>query len=126
MSAQFNHMIIAAADPQESAQFYVDVLEAEHTRSWGVFHNVVLSDGVMLQFATPPAPWQISPVHLAFLCTDDHFDRAVELLRARGHEYWADHQRTRPGETNTGYGGRGVYFLDPAGNYLELITTPYF
>ncbi|TDC95432.1 VOC family protein [Saccharopolyspora aridisoli] len=126
MAAHFNHTIIAAADPHESAQFYVDVLEAEHTHSWGVFRNVLLSGGVMLQFATPPPPWEISPVHLAFLCTDDHFDRAVDLLRTREREHWADPQRTRPGETNTGHGGRGVYFLDPAGNYLELITTPYF
>ncbi|RAE29252.1 VOC family protein, partial [Burkholderia multivorans] len=43
MSATFNHTIVAAADPHESAQFYVDILEAEHPRSWGVFANVMLS-----------------------------------------------------------------------------------
>ena len=26
---------------------------------------------------------------------------------------------------NHNHGGRGVYFLDPAGNYLEAITRPY-
>ena len=31
----------------------------------------------------------------------------------------------RPGETNTGHGGRGVYFRDPAGHYIEIITAPY-
>lgn len=33
--------------------------------------------------------------------------------------------RTRPQETNTEHGGRGVYFLDPSGMYLELITRSY-
>jgi hypothetical protein len=31
----------------------------------------------------------------------------------------------RPGEINTEHGGRGVYFKDPAGHGLELITRPY-
>lgn len=125
MSAHFNHTIIAAKDPAESAQFYVDVLEAEHTTSWGVFSNIVLSDGVMLQFASPPPSFEISPVHMAFLCTEEHFDRAVDLLGRRGLGFWADPQRTRPQETNTEHGGRGVYFLDPSGMYLELITATY-
>ena len=125
MSAIFNHTIIAAADPAESAQFYVDVLEAEHTRSWGVFSNIMLDEGVMLQFATPPPTFDIQPVHMAVLCTDDHFDRAVALLDERGADYWADPQRTHLHETNTEHNGRGVYFLDPSGMYLELITKPY-
>jgi hypothetical protein len=41
-------------------------------------------------------------------------------------EHWADPQMTRPGETNTEHGGRGVYFKDPSGHALELITKPYF
>lgn len=125
MSARFNHTIIAAADPAESAQFYVDFLEAEHTTSWGVFSNIMLSDEVMLQFATPPPQFDITPIHMAFLCADAHFDRAVTLLGERGLDYWADPQRTRLHETNTENGGRGVYFLDPSGMYLELITQPY-
>ncbi|MCD1287732.1 MULTISPECIES: VOC family protein [unclassified Brevibacterium] len=125
MSARFNHTIIAAADPVESAQFYVDLFEAEHTTSWGVFANVLLSDGVMLQFASPPPGYYILPVHMAFLCTDEHFDRAVTILGERGLDYWADPQRTRLHETNKEHGGRGVYFLDPSGMYLELITQPY-
>ena len=125
MSATFNHTIVAAADPQESAQFYVDILGAEHVQSWGPFANIMLTGGVMLQFAAPPPPYEFSPVHMAVLCDDAQFDRAVALLTDRGLDYWADPQRTKSQETNTEHGGRGVYFLDPAGHYLELITQPY-
>lgn len=29
------------------------------------------------------------------------------------------------GEINHNHGGRGVYFLDPGGNGMEVITQPY-
>ena len=38
---------------------------------------------------------------------------------------WADPMRHRPGEINHNDGGRGVYFPDPDGHYLEVITRPY-
>ena len=123
MSAKFNHTIIAASDPEASAAFYRDLLEAAAARSWGPFTNLLLDDGVLLQFADPSIDF--TPVHIAFLLDDDHFVRAYERIRAAGLEHWADPQQTRPGETNTEHGGRGVYLLDPSGNYLELITRPY-
>lgn len=124
MSAKFNHTIIAAKDPKISAGFYRALLEAEEAPSWGPFTNLTLDDGVLLQFAAPPI--EATPVHLAFLLDDDHFERAYAHICATGLDHWADPQQTRPGETNTEHGGRGVYLLDPSGNYLELITRPYF
>lgn len=123
MSARFNHTIIAARDPKVSAEFYRALLEAGQAPSWGPFVNLLLDDGVLLQFANPPT--EFTPVHIAFLLDDDHFERAYRQIRAGQTEHWADPQRTRPGETNTEHGGRGVYLLDPSGNYLELITRPY-
>lgn len=124
MSITFNHTIIATTNPQSTAQFYLDVLEATAAPSWGPFVNILLDDNVMLQFASPP--FEYHPQHYAFLVDDALFDRAYDRIRARDIEHWADPQRTRPGETNTEHDGRGVYFLDPGGNYLELITRAYF
>nr|WP_296780125.1 VOC family protein [Rhodococcus sp. (in: high G+C Gram-positive bacteria)] len=124
MPITFNHTIIATSDAATTAQFYIDVLEASPAPSWGPFVNVSLDAGVMLQFAHPPVEYH--PQHYAFLVDDELFDRAYSRIRDRDIEHWADPQRTRPGETNTEHDGRGVYFLDPGGNYLELITRPYF
>lgn len=124
MSITFNHTIIATTNPQSTAQFYLDVLEATAAPSWGPFVNILLDDNVMLQFASPP--FEYHPQHYAFLVDDALFDRAYDRIRAHDIEHWADPQRTRPGETNTEHDGRGVYFLDPGGNYLELITRAYF
>lgn len=124
MTITFNHTIIAARDREESASFFRDVLEAADAPSWGVFTNLQLDEGVLLQFAEPPMD-EIQKQHYAFLVDDDLFDRACARIRDRGIEHAADPQWKRPGETNTEHGGRGVYFLDPAGHYLEMITQPY-
>jgi catechol 2,3-dioxygenase-like lactoylglutathione lyase family enzyme len=68
---------------------------------------------------------EIQMQHYAFLVDDELFDRAYQRLCERAIEHWADPQMRRPGETNTGHGGRGVYFKDPAGHAIELITRPY-
>jgi len=124
MPAHFNHTIIASIDRAVSAGFYRDILEADEAPAWGPFTNLTLAGGVMLQFAEPPVEIQMQ--HYAFLVDDQHFDRAYQRLVNAGVEHWADPQMTRPGETNTEHGGRGVYFKDPSGHALELITKPYF
>ena len=61
-------------------------------------------------------------VHLAFLVDDDTFDRGVAVLRAEQLPHWADPGHTEEGAINHRFGGRGVYFADPGGNTLELLT----
>src|SRR5689334_14208744 len=123
MAASFNHTILAAKDRSESARFYREVLEVQAAPSWGLFTNIQLSDGVLLQFAEPPVDIQMQ--HYAFLVDDDLFDRAHARLKNLGVTLWADPQMRRPGEINHEHGGRGVYVKDPAGHGIELITRPY-
>ncbi|MEY9872464.1 catechol 2,3-dioxygenase-like lactoylglutathione lyase family enzyme [Streptacidiphilus sp. MAP12-33] len=123
MPATFNHTIVASTDRHASARFYRELLELAEAPSWGPFTNLQLSDGVLLQFAEPPVEIQMQ--HYAFLLDDELFDRAYGRLCDQGVVHWADPQMQRPGETNTEHGGRGVYFKDPAGHAIELITRTY-
>ncbi|MDX3381603.1 VOC family protein [Streptomyces niveiscabiei] len=123
MPASFNHTIIASKDREESARFFRELLEVGAAPSWGPFTNIQLADGTLLQFAEPPVEIQMQ--HYAFLVDDELFDRAYGRLCEAGVTHWADPQMTRPGETNTGHGGRGVYFKDPSGHAIELLTRPY-
>ncbi|GAA4537815.1 VOC family protein [Pseudonocardia xishanensis] len=127
MPASFNHTIVAARDRTESARFFQEIFEAADAPSWGPFTNLLLDGGVLIQFADLPveAYPEIQNQHYAFLVDDAHFDRAYRRLQDRAAEHWADPQMRRPGETNTEHGGRGVYFRDPAGHFLEMITRPY-
>ena len=81
-------------------------------------------DGMLIQFAEPPGGGEVSPIHVAFLVDDAAFDALIARIETLGLDHWADPRRSQTG-INHNHGGRGVYFLDPAGNYLEAITRPY-
>ncbi|MDI1461163.1 VOC family protein [Catellatospora sp. KI3] len=123
MTVTFNHTIIAAKDRHASAAFYRELFELPEAPSWGLFTNVLLDDGVLLQFAEPP--FDIQMQHYAFLVDDERFDRCRRFIAERGITYWADPQMKRPGEVNSEHGGQGFYFKDPAGHAIEIITRPY-
>jgi hypothetical protein len=46
-------------------------------------------------------------------------------VKAKGLAYWADPAREKPGEIYRHFGGRGIYFDDPDGHFLEVMTRPY-
>jgi catechol 2,3-dioxygenase-like lactoylglutathione lyase family enzyme len=119
-----NHTIVAAWDRQVSAEFLAHILGLEVGTAWGPFLPVSTGNGVTLDFVTSDQE-TITPQHYAFLVPEADFDGVFERIRQAGIEYWADPARMRPGQINHNDGGRGVYFLDPAGHYLEVITRPY-
>ncbi|MFB7198288.1 VOC family protein [Streptomyces sp. NPDC056240] len=124
MSVELNHTIVHARDNRESAEFFASLLGLEITAEWGSFVAVALSNGVTLDFATIPAD-KITPQHYAFLISEEEFDAAYAQITQRGIEHYADPRRQQPGTINHNDGGRGVYFMDPAGHAMELITVPY-
>ncbi|KOV56202.1 VOC family protein [Streptomyces sp. MMG1121] len=124
MSVELNHTIVHALDKRESAEFFAELLGLEITGEWGPFVAVALSNGVTLDFATAPAD-KITMQHYAFLVSEEEFDAAYTRIKERGIEHYADPHRRQPGEINHNDGGRGVYFMDPAGHAMELLTVPY-
>jgi catechol 2,3-dioxygenase-like lactoylglutathione lyase family enzyme len=90
---------------------------------FGPFDVVTLDNGVSLDFADTGG--QIRPQHYAFLIGEADFDSVFGRIKDRGLDYWADPMGNRPGEINHNDGGRGVYFRDPDGHILEVITRPY-
>ncbi|MFF8965821.1 VOC family protein [Streptomyces globisporus] len=124
MPVELNHTIVHCKDNRESAEFFADLLDLTVGEEWGPFIPVVLANSVTLDFATIPAA-SITPQHYAFLLSEAEFDSAFAKIQALGIEFYADPQQKQPGEINRNDGGRGVYFPDPGGHWLELITRPY-
>ncbi|MCX4986529.1 VOC family protein [Streptomyces sp. NBC_00572] len=124
MSVELNHTIVHARDNRESAEFFANLLGLEITAEWGPFVAVGLSNHVTLDFATIP-PDRITPQHYAFLVSEEEFEAAYVRIRRDGIEHYADPHRKQHGTINHHDGGRGVYFLDPVGHLMELITVPY-
>jgi len=123
MSAQLNHTIIWCEDPVASADFLSEILGRPAPTRFGHFHVVALDNGVSLDFAKHEGA--IASQHYAFLIGEEDFDAAFGRIQACGADHWADPARRRPGEINRNDGGRGVYFADPSGHFLEILTRPY-
>jgi catechol 2,3-dioxygenase-like lactoylglutathione lyase family enzyme len=123
MVVQLNHTIVAARDKHASASFLSGVLGLPAPKAWGPFVMVDTSNDVSLDFMD--AEGEIVPQHYAFLVSEDEFDEIFGRIRDRGLPYWADPFHQQPAEINTHDGGRGVYFDDPDGHRLEILTRPY-
>jgi hypothetical protein len=123
MTVQLNHTIVRVRDKRESAQFLADLLDLGPPTKFGPFLVVELGNGVSLDYADDLGP--ATPQHYAFLVSDSEFDQIFGRIRDRGLTYWADPGRQQPGEINTDDGGRGVYWDEPSGHFLEIITVPY-
>ncbi|MEU3934814.1 VOC family protein [Streptomyces sp. NPDC029044] len=123
MSVEFNHTIVLSRDREKSAHFLADILGLEVGAPAGVFLPVTTANGVTLDFATVDA--DIPMQHYAFLVSEDEFDEALDRLVKARVPIQADPHGNHPGRINRHDGGRGVYFSDPAGHGLEIITRPY-
>ncbi len=123
MAVQLNHTIVSVRDKHESAMFLAEILGLDQPTPYGPFLIVQVDNDVSLDFADDHGP--VHPQHYAFLVNESDFDEIFGRIRARGLSYWADPGRRRPDEINTNDGGRGVYWEDPSGHFLEIITRPY-
>lgn len=122
MAVELNHTIVSARDSEASAAFLVEILGLSAPTRFGPFVQVATDNGVTLDFIDDDG--DITPQHYAFLVGEAEFDEIFGRIRARALPYWGDPARSRPGETYEHDGGRGVYFEDVAGHFLEILTRP--
>ena len=123
MSVHLNHTIVWSRDKRKSAEYLADTLGLPPPEVYGPFHVVTLGNGASLDFHDTDG--DIATQHYAFLVSEKEFDEVFARIQSNGQSYWADPSQTRQGEINHHDGGRGVYFEDPDGHLLEIITRPY-
>jgi len=119
---ELNHTIVHSKDKRAAAHFYVEVFGLPAPEPFGPFLDVNTANGVTLAFLDHDDPMM---QHYAFLVSDAEFDQIFGRIKKRGIDYWADPGMTQKGAINRHFGGRGVYFQDPSGHLLEIITMPY-
>ena len=123
MAVKLNHTIVHARDQRASADFYIQVFGFAGPIAFGPFVGVQTGNEVTLDFFQTDEEFDL--VHLAFLVSDAEFDQIFGRVKARPIKYWADPGMRQEGKINHHFGGRGVYFQDPSGHLLEIITRPY-
>ena len=122
MAIRLDHTIVSARDKDVSARFLSEMLGLPAPTHAGPFAMVKVEE---TSFDYVDSDGEIASQHYAFLVSESEFDEIFGRIRARGLTYWADPHRHEPGRINDWDGGRGVYFDDPSGHLLEIITRPY-
>lgn len=125
MAVELNHHIVHARDPEASARFLTELLGLPAPTRFGPFTVVQVANGVSLDFIGTDEERYLVPNHYAFLVSDEEFDAIFARIEARELDYFADPAGKEKGRINHHFGGRGVYWADPDGHWLEIITRPY-
>ncbi len=123
MSVQLNHTIVSCRDQQRSASFLTGILGLPAATRFSHFLVVEADNGVSLDYSETSG--DIKAQHYAFLVGEEEFDASFARIKDQGLPYWADPSRTKRDVINTRDGGRGLYFEDPDGHLMEIITRPY-
>ena len=123
MAVEYNHTIVWSHDAKVSARFLAEILGLPEPRQVYHFEVVTTANGVNVDFAQKDG--EISAQHHAFLVSELEFDDILGRITQRDLTYWADPAREKKGEINRRDGGRGLYFEDPSGHLLEVLTRPY-
>jgi catechol 2,3-dioxygenase-like lactoylglutathione lyase family enzyme len=123
MAIKLNHTIVHSKDKGAAATFFAELFGLPAPKPFYTFLDVEVANEVTLAFLETDEEIQIQ--HYAFLVSEPEFDQVFGRVKARALDHWADPGHQRKGEINRRDGGRGVYFNDPAGHFLEIITRPY-
>ena len=121
MTITLNHTIVPARDKQAAAEFFARLfglhVEGEH----GHFAPVRVNDTLTLLFDEDSS---FESHHFAFHVSDAEFDQIFQRVRDAKLAYGSGPWGLEDGKLNDWNGGRGVYFRDPNGHVLELMTVP--
>jgi catechol 2,3-dioxygenase-like lactoylglutathione lyase family enzyme len=119
MGIVLNHTIAPAHDKKAAAQFFAKIFGLPYRPGAGHFAPVQVNDTLTFDFADQET---FEPHHYAFHVSDEEFDAIFGRVKAEGIPYGSEPWTLDDGQVNHRRGGRGVYFRDPNGHILELMT----
>ena len=121
MGITLNHTIVPARDKIASAKFLAKILGLSfNEETVGFFAPVRINETLTLDFDEDAEPFDIH--HYAFKVSESDFDAMFSRIRAEGIPYGSGPHARENLAINHHAGGRGVYFCDPNGHILELLT----
>jgi catechol 2,3-dioxygenase-like lactoylglutathione lyase family enzyme len=121
MAIKLNHTIVPAKDKNAAAKFFAKLFGLEYSGAAGHFAPVRVNDELTLDFDNAE---NFDIHHYAFHVNDDEFDAIFGRVRKEGITFGSTPWSLDDGELNDWGGGKGVYFRDPNGHLLELMTVP--
>ena len=123
MTIELNHTIVPSLDKVASARFYQEMFGFEYNGAMGHFEPVrITNQALTLDFDNRES---FDRHHYAFKVSEEEFDTIFGRIKNRELLYGSGPFTPEDGEINHWNGGRGVYFRDPSGHLLELLTRDY-
>ena len=120
MAIELNHTIVPARDKVASAKFFARIFGlAFDDSAVGYFAPVRVNDALTLDFVESDS---VAIHHYAFKVSEEEFDTIFERIQAEGIPHGSEPFSREDMKINHRGGGRGVYFDDPDGHILELLT----
>jgi catechol 2,3-dioxygenase-like lactoylglutathione lyase family enzyme len=119
MTILLDHTIVSAHDKVAAARFFADIFGLEVAPPMGPFAPVRVNEGLTLDFQERD---RFDGQHYAFHVDEQEFDAIFGRVKAAGIPYGSGPHSLEDGQINHRHGGRGVYFKDPNGHVLELLT----
>jgi catechol 2,3-dioxygenase-like lactoylglutathione lyase family enzyme len=121
MPITLNHTIVPSHDKEQSAQFFARIFGVNYTGPVGHFAQVRVNGDLAFDYDNQD---RFESHHYAFVVNDQEFDEIFGRLESEGVKYGSGPGSPTDGDINHRRGGRGVYFADPDGHLLEIMTVP--
>ena len=121
MPITLNHTIVPSRDKEGSATFFARIFGLHYDGPVGPFAQVHVNPDLAFDWGNRDT---FESHHYAFLVSDQEFDEIFGRLKSESVRYGSEPDAPANGEINTRRGGRGLYFADPDGHLLEIMTTP--
>jgi len=121
MTITLNHTIVPVRDKVAAARFFARIFGLPFRASKGHFAPVRVNKTLTLLFDDDTS---FESHHLAFHVPDAEFDAIFRRIQKASIGYGSAPWSLDDGKLNDWGGGRGVYFKDPNGHVLELMTVP--
>ena len=120
MAISLNHTIVPARDKTAAAKFFADLFGLKRGRT-GYFVPVKVNKKLTFLFDDDT---RFESHHYAFHVSNREFDTILRRVKAANIVFGSAPWSLDDGKLNDWGGGRGVYFRDPNGHVLELMTVP--
>jgi catechol 2,3-dioxygenase-like lactoylglutathione lyase family enzyme len=120
MTITLNHTIVPAKDKVASAKFFARTFGlAFDEGAVGYFAPVRVNETLTFDFDDDD---RFDVHHYAFKVSEAEFDAIFGRVKAEGIPYGSEPHSRDDMKINHRGGGRGMYFCDPNGHILELLT----
>jgi catechol 2,3-dioxygenase-like lactoylglutathione lyase family enzyme len=120
MTITLNHTIVPARDKVTAAKFFARIFGLKRGRT-NYFAPVRVNKHLTLLFDDDS---KFESHHYAFHVSEKEFDAIFGRIKNDGIAFGSAPWSLEDGKLNRWGGGRGVYFRDPDGHVLELMTVP--